>query len=103
MFGLQESLEATIEKMLASGDITQHSDNGLESSAADMIPGLVDDIASLILVRIKKDASSGLKRHRRDRKGFEKRLNKRWKYPLDLLDLFIALNMEAGTEFIRKF
>ena len=68
-----------------------------------MIPGLVDNTANLILARIRKDASSGLKRQRRDRKGFEKRLNERWKYPLDLLDLVIALSMEAGTEFIRKF
>ncbi len=103
MFGLHELLESTIEKMAASGDIAQHSDKGFESIATDMIPGLVDDIASLILVRIKKDMSSGLKRHRRDRKGFERRLNKRWKCPLDLLDLFITLNLEAGAEFNQKF
>ena len=103
MFGLQEVLESTIEEMLASANLDQYPNNELESSVTDMIPGLSDDIASLILVRIKKDASSGLKRHRRDRKGFEKRLNERWKYPLDLLDLVIALTMEAGTEFNRKF
>ena len=102
MFGLQEILESTIEEMLASGDIDQHPNSELESSITDMIPGLVDEIGKLILVRIKKDASSGLKRHRRDRKGFEKRLNERWKYPLDLLDLVIALSTEAGTEFNRK-
>ena len=103
MFGLQEVLESTIEEMLASANLDQYPNNELESSVTDMIPGLSDDIASLILVRIKKDASSGLKRHRRDRKGFEKRLNERWKYPFDLLDLVIALTMEAGTEFNRKF
>ena len=102
MFGLQEILESTIEEMLASGDIDQHPNSELESSITDMIPGLVDEIGKLISVRIKKDASSGLKRHRRDRKGFEKRLNERWKYPLDLLDLVIALSTEAGTEFNRK-
>ena len=95
MFGLQELLESTIEETLASGDLDQYPTNELESS--------VDDIANLILARIKKDASSGLKRHRRDRKGFEKRLNERWKSPLDLLDLVIALSTEAGTEFNQKF
>ena len=103
MFGLQELLESTIEETLASGGLDQYPTNELESSVDDMIPGLVDNTANLILARIRKDASSGLKRHRRDRKGFEKRLNERWKYPLDLLDLVIALSMEAGTEFIRKF
>ena len=37
MFGLQELLESTIEKMAASGDITQHSDNGFESIPTDII------------------------------------------------------------------
>ena len=95
MFGLQELLESTIEETLVSGDLDQYPTNELESS--------VDDIADLILARIKEDASSGLKRHRRDRKRFEKRLNERWKSPLDLLDLVIALSTEAGTEFNRKF
>ena len=103
MFGLQELLESPIEEMLASGDLDQYQNNELESSVADMMPGLIDDTANLILVRIRKDASSGLKRHRRDRKGFEKRLDERWKDPLDLLDLVIALSIEAGTEFNRKF
>ena len=96
MFGLQELLESTIEETLASRTLDQ-------SSVDDMIPGLVDNMADLILARIRKDASSGLKRHRRDRKGFEKRLNEWWKYPLDLLDLVIALSTEAGAEFNRKF
>ena len=103
MFGLQELLESTIEESLASRDLDQYPNIDLESSVTDMIPGLVDDMTSLILARIKKDASSGLKRQRRDRAGFEKRLYRRWKYPLDLLDLSIALNIEAGTEFNRKF
>ena len=103
MFGLQELLESTIEETLASRDLDQYPTNELESSVGDMIPGLVDNIADLILARIRKDASSGLKRHRRDRKGFEKRLNEHWKCPLDLLDLSIALNLEAGTEFNQKF
>ena len=103
MFGLQELLESTIEEMLVSGDLDQHPDIELESSGTDMIPGLAGDIASLILVSINKGAASWLKRHRRYRKGFEKRLNERWKCPLDLLDLVIALTTEAGTEFNRKF
>ena len=97
MFGLQEILESTIEKVSASRHLDQHPDKELESSVADVIPGLSGEIASLILARIKKDAVSGLKGHRRDRKGFEKRLYERWKRPLDLLDLVIALNVEVGT------
>ena len=46
MFGLQELLESTIEESLASGDLDQYPNNELESSVTDMIPGLVDDMAS---------------------------------------------------------
>ena len=101
MFGLQELLESTIQESLASGTIDQYPNGALESRLTDMVPGLVDDVASVILVKIRKAASSKLKRRRRDRKGFEKRLDRRWKYPLDLLDLSIALNTEAGMEFNR--
>ena len=103
MFGLQELLESTIEESLASVDLERDPNKDLESLIADIVPGLMDDIASLILASVKKDASSGLKELRRDREGFEKRLSRRWKYPLDLLDLSVALNIEAGTEFNRKF
>ena len=103
MFGLQELLESTIEESLASVDLEQYPNSDLESLIAEIVPGLVDDMASLILASVKKDASSGLKELRRDREGFEKRLSRRWKYPLDLLDLSLALNIEAGTEFNRKF
>ena len=89
--------------MLASGDLDQYPTNKLESSVEDMIPGLVDKTAGLIIARIRKDASSGLRGRQRDRKGFEKRLNERWKCPLDLLDLVIALSTEACSEFNRKF
>ena len=103
MFGLQELLESTIEEMLANGNVGKYPTNELKSSVEDMIPGLVDETASLIMARIRTDAPSGLKDRQRDRRGFEKRLNDRWKYPLELLDLAIALSTEAGTEFNRKY
>ena len=103
MFGLQKRLESTIEEMVESGDFNQIPNNELESIFLDMIPGLVDDTANLTLVSIKRDAPSGLKRHQKDRRGFDKRLQRRWKHPLDLLDLIIALTVEVGTEFNRKF
>ena len=103
MFGLQERLESTIDEMVESGDLNQIPNNELESIFTDMIPGLVDNITNLTLVSIKRDAPSGLKRHQKDRRGFDKRLNQRWKHPLDLLDLIIALTVEVGTEFNRKF
>ena len=103
MFGLQESMVSTIQEMLESGQLDHHPYAELESRVTEMIPDLSDEIASLILVRIKKDLITELKGHQRDRKGFQKRLRERWKCPLDQLDLLIAMNVEVGTEFNRKF
>ena len=103
MFGLREVLESTLEEILARENLVHLSENELESIVADMIPSLLDDAANLALVRIKKNAPSELKKHQRDRKGFEKRLNESWKRPLDLLDLVICMSVEVGTAFTRKF
>ena len=103
MFGLQELLESTLEEFVENGHLDQYPSNDLEQRISDVVPDLIDDIARLLLTRIRKDAPASLKKRRRDRKGFEKRLSKRWKYPLDLLDLSIALSVESGTEFNEKF
>lgn len=103
MFGLHELLESTIQKTLESRQIEQHMYDELESRITEMIPGLSDEIASDILVRVKENADLRLREHQRDRKGFEKRLKERWKCPLDLLDLLIAVTVESGTEFNQKF
>ena len=103
MFGLHERLESALEEMLASEDSHKQSNDKLESRLTDILPGLVDDLANSLLVTLKKDERSVMKGHRSDRKGFEKRLNERWKRPLELLDMVIFLTAEVGTEFNRKF
>ena len=103
MFGLHELLESTIQQMLERVQLEQRSFDELESSFTEMIPGLTDEIASVILMRVKENADLRLREHQRDRKRFEKRLMKRWKCPLDRLDLLIAVTVESGTEFNQKF
>lgn len=103
MFGLRELLESTTEELLANGELDQVPNDDLDDLLSETILGFVDDLASLILVKIKEEAPSGLKEVRRDREEFEKRLVQRWKDPLDLLDLSIELNIEAGAEFNRKY
>ena len=103
MYGLQELLESTIEEFVVNGHLDQYPGNDLESRICDVIPELADEIAGLLLARIKNDAPSGLKKLSSDRKGFENRLAKRWKYPLERLDLSIAVNLDAGNEFNQRF
>ncbi len=103
MFGLQEIFESTLEDMSQKGDFEHLTDDAMESMSTDVILGLAAEIADSMLVSLKKDAESGLGSHKQDRKDFETRLYGRWKHPLDLLDLAIAVNTEAGDEFNQKF
>ena len=44
-----------------------------------------------------------LKEQSQHQQQFEKRLTKRWRRPLDLLDLFISVSTEAGMDFNDEF
>ena len=98
MFGLQELLESTIEKVLVRENLEHLSLDELSAMDKDMMPRIVDVVADILLESLMKKAPSQLRGHQRDRKGFEKRLRKRWKSPLDQLDLFICLARDASNE-----
>ena len=47
--------------------------------------------------RLKKDAKVGLRRQRRERLGFERRLAKHWAKPLHLLELTVEIAQEIAV------
>ena len=102
IFGLQEILESKLADICKDGTLDEGSDD-LEATIANMVPDLADTIADDMLSTINESASSVLKEHESDRRAFEERLGARWKKPLDLLDLLIALAIEAGDTFNSKF
>ena len=68
-----------------------------------LAPEIIEVMTAPILVGVKKDMPSILKSHRKEMKGFEKRLHKEWEKPLDLLETFVILAFEAGADFNDKF
>ena len=88
----QISLEFTDDDIDSIGDI-----------ASDVTHDFIESSSETMLNRIKQDAPSMLKEQRQNRRQFEKRLRKRWKRPLDLLDLFISVATEAGSDFNDEF
>ena len=88
----QISLEFTDDDVDSIGDI-----------ASDVTHDFIESSSETMLNRIKQDAPSMLKEQRQNRRQFEKRLRKRWKRPLDLLDLFISVATEAGSDFNDEF
>ena len=60
-------------------------------------------IAQPILEQLKRDAPSMLRNCRRERRSFESNLARAWRKPLDLLEMLLAIALEAGDEFNHEF
>ncbi len=71
----------------------------VKAIVADIVPSVSESTAEDMLVTIKRDAPSMLREQRREQRLFEKRIRKRWNKPLDLLELFISIAVEAGSDF----
>ena len=65
------------------------------------LPGLADEIAKILFLRIKRDARENLDARSFENSSFDSRLRGRWARGLDLLALEIAITKEAG-ESLRK-
>ena len=103
MYNLQEALESAFEEILEQGDYDLDASQ-LQATITDALPGIAEETAEVILSRVKNDAfSGGLEEVRAGRHGFEERLMEVWTKPIDLLELFISLAAEAGTDFNREF
>lgn len=63
----------------------------------------IEQATGLTLNRIRRDARRSLKANRGIRARFEARLQKRWQKAIDLLELFISLSLEAGSEFNEQY
>ena len=69
----------------------------------EIFPQILEEMTAQILAALKQDMPAMLKAHRKDMKGFEKRLAGEWKKPFDLFEAFLVLAFEAGDEFNHEF
>lgn len=70
---------------------------------SDRMPDLVDQASEPILEELRYTASGMLKARRRGRREFEARLAAAWHEPLDLLEMFLVICLEAGDDFNQGF
>lgn len=102
MFKFQEYFYSAVEERLSECETEEERKESLRK-IEESIPEICDEMAEVMLDTIKEDVSSGLlEEMRQDRRGFEQRLRKLWGEPLDLLEMFIAAALEAGSEFNEK-
>ena len=83
-------------------DITEGADVKMREIIED-IPSIINNSveteSKVYLAGIKKRASSILRERRKEQRGFNKHLNNKWGKVLDLLEVFILVSEEIGSEF----
>jgi hypothetical protein len=90
-------------KIVITDDDINETINSMKTAVRDEYPGIIENLAEILLKQIKRTARSQVRGHRKDRKKFEKRLEKLWRLPLRLLETFQLLVVEAGDEFNRNY
>lgn len=95
---LQEALNRALAEISQSETFSGRPDE-LADAVSQMVPELAACVADSMLATIMKNAPAELEENRRTRLQFEQRLYHRWKQPLDLLDLFVSIAIEAGSDF----
>ena len=89
-------IEKVIAEAAANGE-TEPNHDDLVERLTEFVPTFVESAAATFLNQIKKDAKVGLRRQRRERLGFERRLAKHWAKPLHLLELTVAIAQEVAV------
>jgi len=69
----------------------------------DVIQRIVPKFSEVLLKSLKSKMATVLEESRVCQSQFEERLVKRWKRPFDLLEFFLILCREAGSEFNSKY
>ena len=94
---IEEIVNLVAANTIAHGDVEYDADAVAKLYEA-VVEKAVDELPAIILKDIKKMSSTGLRRRRRTRQGFERRLWKHWKKPLLLLELMVELAHEIGVD-----
>ena len=93
-------IERVIAEAVANGETGPNQDDLVER-LTEFVPTFVESaaatLAATLLNLIKKDAKVGLRRQRRERLGFERRLAKHWAKPLHLLELTVGIAQEVAA------
>ena len=70
---------------------------------ASIILGCITNASDLIWKRLRREAPAMLKDRKRQRRGFETRLVRKWGRALDLLEMVREIAVEAGDDFNTEF
>ena len=94
-------LSILVKVLKDSGKITDP--NELSKTLGQIIPEILPECAEILLKELKSRSSKMLKERRLYYQQFEKHLFKNWKRPIDLLEIFLVVSLEAGDELNKEY
>jgi hypothetical protein len=97
----------SVKKLTIDFDDTDSSTESLiqefRDSLSEIIPDVVTKQSATLLKALKRNAPKMLKRRRKDRTSFESRLTEKWRKGMDLLEAFLEIALEIGSDFNQEF
>lgn len=103
MEALQNAFEKALVQHLESQNLDEAELRRSVEKVPQIVPRIIGDISDSALNMLREDAPAMLKERRAYNARFDKRIQKRWKPALDLLELFLVIAYEAGSEFNDTF
>jgi len=94
-------LSILVKVLKDSGKITDP--NELSKTLGQIIPEILPECAEILLKELKSRSSKMLKERRLYYRQLEKHLFKNWKRPIDLLEMFLVVSLEAGDELNKEY
>lgn len=90
-----------LKELLKNLEKTQLTVDGVELKTiiSKAVDSGASEAATHLLNQLKATAPKMLKKRRKDMIFFEQRLNKLWRKPFDLLEMFLVMSYEAGEAF----
>jgi len=102
-----EDFDQIFKTNLAEAFVQTHneipSSRKFEKFITSLTPKLIENFSSHTKKIMDKNAGKLLQNLKKERSGFEKRLQKRWKKPFDLMDILINVVAEVGQAQTKKF
>jgi hypothetical protein len=92
----QTIFNGLLEQALAVDDLTEDQAQALPEQ---ILQSFVPEVAEFMLKSMKKKTPIMLREHKESDAGFERRNYRRWKKPLDLLELLWVISEEVGAKF----
>lgn len=92
----QKIFNGLLEQALAVDGLTEDQ---VQALPGQILQSLVPEVAGFMLKELKKKARGKLREQKESDAGFERRNYRRWKKPLDFLELLWIISEEVGGKF----